>query len=148
MWFLLEFGWEWKVDVVLKWRISAAISLQWARMSIMTSQFARQYNICSEVFQADTKETSNSVVTGPLLGESTGHWWISLTKGEKPFHILTSPWVAKSCLRSLLLIWINFNPIMDKYVHQLKSVGRNYLSIPKLPWCSRWSLWMEKEFIP
>ena len=36
----------------------------------------------------------------------------------------------------ILLIWINFNPIMDKELNPLQSVGRNYLSIPKLQRCS------------
>ena len=43
-----------------------------------------------------------------------------------------------------LLIWIDFNPSMDKLLHAQKSVGWNYLSIPKLQRLHRWSLGMDK----
>ena len=48
----------------------------------------------------------------------------------------------------LLLIWINFNPSMDKSPYALKSMGWNYLSIPKLRKLYRWSLGMDKWLIP
>ena len=47
----------------------------------------------------------------------------------------------------LLLTWFNFNPSMDKWLHVLQSVGWNYLSIPKLQRCNRWSLGMDKWFL-
>ena len=50
------------------------------------------------------------------------------------------------CLGPLLLTWFNFNPSMDKQLHPLWSVGWNYLSIPKLQRCNRWSLGMDKQF--
>ena len=44
----------------------------------------------------------------------------------------------------LLLTWFNFYPSMDKLSHTLWSVGRNYLSTPKLQRLHRWSLGMDK----
>ena len=44
----------------------------------------------------------------------------------------------------LLLTRINYNPSMDKWLHQLWSVAWNYLSILEFQWCSRWSLGMDK----
>ena len=44
----------------------------------------------------------------------------------------------------LLLTWINFNHSMDKQLHTLKSVGWNYLSIPKLQRLQQLSLGMDK----
>ena len=43
---------------------------------------------------------------------------------------------------------INFNSCMDNWSHPLYSVGWNYLSIPKLQRCNRWSLGMDKQFHP
>ena len=43
-----------------------------------------------------------------------------------------------------LLIWVHFNPSMDKYSHAKYSVGWNYLSMPKLQRLYRWSLVMDK----
>ena len=37
---------------------------------------------------------------------------------------------------------------MNKWFHPLLSVGWNFLSIHKLHWCNRWSLWMDKKFLP
>ena len=51
-------------------------------------------------------------------------------------------------LGPLLLTWFNFNPSMDNQSHAQSSVGWNYLSIPKLQRCNRWSLGMEKQFHP
>ena len=51
-------------------------------------------------------------------------------------------------LGPLLLIGINFNPSMDKLFHPLWSVWWNYVSIPKLQRCNRWSLEMDKNFHP
>ena len=48
----------------------------------------------------------------------------------------------------LSLTWFNFNPIMDRLSHAHKSVGWNYLSIPKLQRWNRCSLGMDKCFIP
>ena len=47
---------------------------------------------------------------------------------------------------TLLLTWINFDPSMDKWSHVRKSVGCNYLSIPKLQSSHRWSFGMDKSF--
>ena len=44
----------------------------------------------------------------------------------------------------LSLTWINFYHSMDKWLHAQKSVGRKYLSIPKLQRLHRWSLGMDK----
>ena len=44
----------------------------------------------------------------------------------------------------LLLTWIYFNPSMDMLSHPLSNVGWNYLSIPKVQRCNRWSLGMDK----
>ena len=46
----------------------------------------------------------------------------------------------------LLLTWLN--PNIDKWSHAQKSVGWNYLSIPKLQWLHHWSLGMDKYFHP
>ena len=35
-----------------------------------------------QFIQADIKESSKVLITGPLCGESTGHRWIPLTKGQ------------------------------------------------------------------
>ena len=43
----------------------------------------------------------------------------------------------------LLLTWFNFNSSMDSNFIPGKSVGWNYLSIPKLPRLHRWSLLMD-----
>ena len=40
--------------------------------------------------------------------------------------------IAEILAEPLLLTWINFNPSMDKLSHDQYSVGRSYLSIPKL----------------
>ena len=45
---------------------------------------------------------------------------------------------------SLLLKRGNCNPGMDKWSHAQESVGYNYLFIPKLQRCNRWSLGMDK----
>ena len=48
-------------------------------------------------------------------------------------------------MRPLLLTWNNFNPSMDEWViTSIKNLGWNHMSIPKLQWCSRWSLGMDK----
>ena len=47
-----------------------------------------------------------------------------------------------------LLLWIKSNPLRDKQLHLLQSVGWNCLSIPKLRQCSRWSLGMDKQSHP
>ena len=49
-------------------------------------------------------------------------------------------------LATNILTWTNLNPSTDKYLHPLKSVGRNYLSIPKLHRLHHWSLGMDKWF--
>ena len=72
------------------------------------------------------------------------HWtyrW--LTKPSNPDVGLAN---KRDTWRSLLLTWININPSMDKYSHAQKSVGWNYLSIPKLQRLHRWSLGMDKWF--
>ena len=48
----------------------------------------------------------------------------------------------------LFRTWINFNPNIDKQLHPLQCVWRNYLSIPKLQWCNHWSFGMDKQFHP
>ena len=54
-------------------------------------------------------------------------------------------WKIAPCLQKpLLLTWFNFNPSMDKLLRAMKSVGWNYLSIPKLQRLHRWSLGMDK----
>ena len=53
-----------------------------------------------------------------------------------------------SYLAPLLLTWFNFNPSMDKPLHQLYSVEWNYLSIHKLRQCTV-EVWERKSnFIP
>ena len=42
----------------------------------------------------------------------------------------------------------HFNPSTDKWLHPLWCVGWNYLFIPKLQLCNRWSLGMDEEFHP
>ena len=42
-----------------------------------------------------------------------------------------------------LLTWVNFNHSMDMQLHPLYSLGLNYLSIPKIQLCNRWSLGMD-----
>ena len=55
-------------------------------------------------------------------------------------------WWAVLCQGPLLQTWINFNPSMDKESHAQWYVRWNYLSIPKLQRCNRWSLGMDKWF--
>ena len=47
---------------------------------------------------------------------------------------------------TLWLIWIDFNPTMDKHLHIRESVRWNYLSILKLQRFRRWSFEMPFEF--
>ena len=51
-------------------------------------------------------------------------------------------------MRHLLLICFNFNPTMDKWSHAQWNAGWNYVFIPKLQRCNRWSLWLDKQFHP
>ena len=51
---------------------------------------------------------------------------------------------ALCLLWPLLLTWFNFNPSMDKQLHIQQRMGWNYLSIPKLQRCNRWSLRIDK----
>ena len=55
-----------------------------------------------------------------------------------------APVETKSLLWPLLLTWFNFNPSMDKLLHAQKSVGWNYLSIPKLQRLHCWNLGLDK----
>ena len=43
-----------------------------------------------------------------------------------------------------LLTYINFNPNMDNYLHQLWCVGWNYLPMPTLQRLNRWNFGMDK----
>ena len=43
-----------------------------------------------------------------------------------------------------LLTWVNFNHSIDKKLHPLWSVGRNYLSLPNRQRCSHWNLETDK----
>ena len=49
-------------------------------------------------------------------------------------------------LGPFLRAWINFNPSMDKWLYPLQRVRWNYLSFPKLQWCSCKNLGMAKQF--
>ena len=83
-------------------------------------------------------------------------------KSKKQFkmwiYILWSLWIYllyifyDQCDHSSMLelkLRFNFNSSMDEWSHQLLSVGWNYLSIPKLQWCSCWlSLEWMNNFIP
>ena len=44
----------------------------------------------------------------------------------------------------LLLAWLNFNPIVDKWLQPRYSVGLTYLSIPKLQRLQRWRLGLDE----
>ena len=44
---------------------------------------------------------------------------------------------------TLLLTLIDFSASMDKWLYPLQRVGWNYLSIPKLQRCNRWSLGLD-----
>ena len=48
---------------------------------------------------------------------------------------------------SLLLKRVNLNPSMDKKSYAQKSIGWNYLSLPKLQRQNRWSLEMESHYL-
>ena len=51
--------------------------------------------LVQQIVQANIKETSKVCITGPLWRESTGDWWIPLTKGQqcrKHFHFRMSSW--------------------------------------------------------
>ena len=62
-------------------------------MGVLAQQIGGNSTECSTVVEAYTKENIN--ITGPLGGESTGYWWIPLTKGqyhEKRFQVMPSSW--------------------------------------------------------
>ena len=44
----------------------------------------------------------------------------------------------------IVLTWIEFNPSMDKLSYVQQNVEWNYLFIPKLQRCKRWSLRLDK----
>ena len=54
-----------------------------------------------------------------VLQQNSNVWYVVIASTQK-------------YLLPLLLIWINFNPNMDKQLHPLQSVGWNYLSIPHI----------------
>ena len=67
-------------------------------------------------------------------------WWNQIQNSESIsmlYHLFDLP-------GPFLLTWFNFNPTMDKYSHTQYGVGWNYLSVPNLQRCNRWSLWMDK----
>ena len=70
-------------------------------------------------------------------------WWtgaiLQQIKIDKKVNLTQHNVVSLSHQGSHLLIWTNVNPSMDK-----SSVGWNYLPNPKLQWCNRWSLEMDK----
>ena len=68
------------------------VTSKWARWRLQspTSRFISQ-----PYFQAQIKENIKPSRHWPLYGDSTGHWWIPLTKDqkrEKCFHLMTSSW--------------------------------------------------------
>ena len=76
------------------------------------------------------------------------HKW-PVTRKMFPFDDVIMFWADKPLekgaffLAPLLQTWFNFNPSMDKQLHPWKSVGCNYLSIPKLQRFNRWSeVWL------
>ena len=57
-------------------------------------------------------------------------------------------WYGTS-LGPILPIWFNVNPTMDmRLLHSLLSAGWNYIPIPKLQRCNRWSLGIDKWLNP
>ena len=55
--------------------------LQWRHMNTMTWQLGNSTLRSIILFRRTPKKTSKLRIPGPLLGESTGHRWIPLTKG-------------------------------------------------------------------
>ena len=75
-------------------RFHEKLNLQGRHINIMASQITGMSTFCSTSFYANNKRQHQSI-TGPLWGESTGHQWIPLTKGQlcgKSFHVLPSSW--------------------------------------------------------
>ena len=65
--------------------------------------------------------------------------WVTLIAGKNKSQ---RKWPGAS-----LLTWTNFDPSTYKQIHSY-SMGWNYLSIPKLQRCNRWSSGMDKKFSP
>ena len=63
-------------------RYWATIVLHWCYMNVKSHQ------LLDRLFSITIKKTSKLIITGHLWGESTGHQWISLTKGQ----VLSGEW--------------------------------------------------------
>ena len=57
---------------------------------------------CIYIWNSERLAKPKICITGPLWGESTGDWWIPLTKDQlcgKHFHVLVSPcWLIRLCM--------------------------------------------------
>ena len=84
------------------------------------------------------------------LSKTVGWNYLSIRRtGDTPEPI--SPRCADPYIRdhgSFLLTYIYFNPSMENQLHLSKTVGWNYLSIPKLQRLDRWDWEWISNFIP
>ena len=105
---------------------------------------------CSTIFQAYIKETSMLCVTGPLLGEFTGHCWIPLTKGQQheinvyfPVHGDKTVVISTTLARRYVcnFIWIPIVQIRWYYDRLISTMGfpirRRYKVTPSLIGCAQ-----------
>ena len=84
--------------------------------------------------------------TSPLLPFAWSHKLCLLWKNKRVL-----PYCVVIHLRPVLLIWFDFNPSMDIWVHAQQSVGWNNLSTTKLQrlhqWISKWISNFTPQFV-
>ena len=78
---------------------------------LIMSTMASQITSLTTVYSGTDKKNIKALCHWPLLGETTGNWWIPHTKGQSPgkcLHLMTSTWSYDCFFHSIQFAFASF----------------------------------------